>query len=102
MKIESIDVNDTIDKAKDALKKEKNISQSTKMVFDLLLTLIVILVNRLGLNSKNSSKPPSTDTTKDSKDDGKKKKPPKKIREGKRVIKVQPLSRLITQTKLRY
>jgi transposase len=84
MKIESIDVNDTIDKAKDALKKEKNISQSTKMVFDLLLTLIVILVNRLGLNSKNSSKPPSTDTTKDSKDDGKKKKPPKKNKGGQK------------------
>ncbi len=61
MKIENVDVNNTIKKAKDALNSEKNLSSSTKSAFELLLTLSSLLINRLGLNSKNSSKPPSTD-----------------------------------------
>ena len=64
MKIGKIDVNDTIQKARDALENEENISSATKVIFELLLTVIVLLVNRLGLNSKNSSKPPSTDNNK--------------------------------------
>lgn len=66
MKIENLDVNKTIQKARDALDSEKNISKTTKAIFELLLTVIVLLVNRLGLNSKNSSKPPSTDNKKNS------------------------------------
>jgi len=64
MKIGKIDVNETIQKARDALENEKNISNTTKIIFELLLTVIVLLMNRLGLNSKNSSKPPSTDNNK--------------------------------------
>jgi len=73
MKIENIDINETISKAKSALDKEKNISSTTKLVFELLLTLIVLLVNRLGLNSRNSSKPPSTDAGKANNEDDRKK-----------------------------
>ena len=62
MKIENIDVNDTIQKARSALNNEKNISTGTKVIFELLLTVVMLLMNRLGLNSKNSSKPPSTDS----------------------------------------
>ena len=62
MKIENIDVNETISKAKDALSSEKNISKSTKDIFEITLTVITLLMNRLGLNSRNSSKPPSTDS----------------------------------------
>lgn len=61
VKIESIDVNEAIENAKKSLESDKNISPSTKATFSLLLMLISILLNRLGLNSKNSSKPPSSD-----------------------------------------
>jgi len=73
MKIENIDVNETIQKARDALTNDKNISSSTKVIVELLLTVIILLMNRLGLNSKNSSKPPSADN-KNGNDDNKGKK----------------------------
>lgn len=41
--------------------KEKDLSPALIASIDILLLLVTILVNRLGLNSKNSSKPPSTD-----------------------------------------
>ena len=63
MKVENIDVTNTIAKAKESIKKDKNMLPATKAVVELLIMLITILVNRLGLNSSNSSKPPSTDTT---------------------------------------
>jgi len=40
---------------------EINLSPALKAAIDVLLLLVMVLVNRLGLNSKNSSKPPSTD-----------------------------------------
>lgn len=64
MKLENIDVKETIEKAKASIKNDKNISSTTKTVFELLVVLITILVNRLNLNSSNSSKPPSTDKDK--------------------------------------
>jgi transposase len=64
MKLQNIDVDETLQKAREALNSEKNISSTTKLVFELLITLIVILTNRLGLYSTNSSKPPSTDNKK--------------------------------------
>ncbi len=63
MKIDNIDVQDTISKAKAALEEDKKISSSTKTIFQLLITIISLLVNKLNLNSSNSSKPPSTDGT---------------------------------------
>jgi len=63
MKIEEIDVYDTIEKAKQAVESEKNMASDTKRNFNLLIDLVTILVNRLNLNSRNSSKPPSTDHT---------------------------------------
>lgn len=46
MKIESIDI---------------QMSAATKLMFEMLILVITLLVNRLWLNSTNSSKPPSTD-----------------------------------------
>ena len=46
MKIENIDVNETIQKARDALTNDKNISNSTKVIVELLLTVIVLLMNQ--------------------------------------------------------
>lgn len=61
MKVESIDIEATIESAKTMLEKEQDIPPSVKVMMDLLLLIISLLVNRLNLNSKNSSKPPSSD-----------------------------------------
>lgn len=62
MKIDNIDVGETIETAKKLLKEEENISPALRAVFELLLILIHAMLVRLGLNSKNSSKPPSSDS----------------------------------------
>lgn len=64
MKIENISINGTIDKVEKFLAEEKDISSSVKSMFELLLMIVTLLVNRLNLNSRNSSKPPSTDRNK--------------------------------------
>lgn len=61
VKIESIDVNMAIKNVQKLLEEDKAISNSLKAAISVLLILVNILINRLGLNSKNSSKPPSTD-----------------------------------------
>jgi transposase len=61
MTFEHINVEEAVKKVKDLLAEDVNISPALKASIDVLLLLISILVNRLGLNSKNSSKPPSTD-----------------------------------------
>jgi transposase len=60
-KLNNISVNDTINKVRDLLQKEKVISPAFKTEIKLLLTLVQLMVGRLCLNSKNSSKPPSSD-----------------------------------------
>lgn len=59
--MKNIDVKQTIQKARDALDKEQNISKTTRATFESLVSAATLLMNRLALNSKNSSKPPSTD-----------------------------------------
>ncbi len=61
MKLENIDLNKTLDNARELLEKEKNISPALKSVIEILFVVISIFMNRFGLNSKNSSKPPSSD-----------------------------------------
>jgi len=61
MKIEDINVDETLNRAANLLKTEEALSPSMKATFELLLLLVRILLNRYGLNSRNSSKPPSTD-----------------------------------------
>ncbi len=61
MKINNISVEDTIEKARDLLNQEENISPALKSVFEVLLLLVTILLQRKGLSSRNSSKPPSED-----------------------------------------
>ncbi len=61
MIIESINIEASIQTAKELIAKEKSLSPALKVALDVLLLLVTILANRLGLNSKNSSKPPSTD-----------------------------------------
>lgn len=61
MTIEDIDVTATLAQARELLAKETGLSPAFKSVVELLLVIITLLTNRLGLNSRNSSKPPSSD-----------------------------------------
>ncbi len=45
------------------LETDKTVTPALKLAIEALLMVIALLANRLGLNSKNSSKPPSTDDT---------------------------------------
>jgi len=67
MTFEHINVEEAVKKAKYLLETEINISPALKASIELLLLLISILVNRIGLNSKNSSKPPSMDLDREKK-----------------------------------
>lgn len=61
MTLDNINVEESIKRVEDLIARETDISPALKASIDVLLLLITILVNRLGLNSRNSSKPPSTD-----------------------------------------
>jgi len=62
MKIENIDVNETLDAVNASLEGDKNLSSTTKDAINKLVDVVNLLMNRLNLNSSNSSKPPSSDT----------------------------------------
>jgi len=61
MKIENIDIEATIEKARRLVNEDKNLSSATQSMFEIMILIITLLANRLNLNSKNSSKPPSSD-----------------------------------------
>lgn len=61
MTIGNIPVEKTLEAVKRQLEEEKNLSLALRASLELLLTLVTLLLNRWGLNSRNSSKPPSSD-----------------------------------------
>jgi transposase len=61
MKVENIQVEQTIEKVKKQIEQEENLSAPLRASLELLLTLVTLLLNRLGLNSSNSSTPPASD-----------------------------------------
>ena len=61
MKTENIDIQATIEKAQALVREDKQLSAAMKSMFEILIVIIELLVNRLNLNSTNSSKPPSSD-----------------------------------------
>jgi transposase len=61
MTVENINVENAVQRVNDLIPQEKNLSPALKASLEVLLLLVTILTNRLGLNSKNSSKPPSSD-----------------------------------------
>ena len=67
MKIENIDVNKSLEKARELLEKEENVSTSFKAIIEVLFIIITLFMNRFNLNSKNSSKPPSNDPNREKK-----------------------------------
>ena len=61
MTIDNINVEETIQRVTSLIAAEQDLSPALKSSLEVLLLLVSLLLNRLGLNSKNSSKPPSTD-----------------------------------------
>ncbi len=61
MKVSGIDIEATIANVKQQLSTDKTVTPALKLAIEALLMVIVLLAHRLGLNSKNSSKPPSAD-----------------------------------------
>jgi transposase len=61
MTVDNIHVEATVKRVTELVAAEKDLSPALKASLEVLLLLISILVNRLGLNSRNSSKPPVTD-----------------------------------------
>jgi transposase len=59
--IDNINVEDSIQRVTTLIAAEQDLSPALKSSLEVLLVLVTLLLNRLGLNSKNSSKPPSTD-----------------------------------------
>ena len=75
MTVENINVEAAIKRVNDLVAAEKDLSPALKASLEVLLLLVSILASRLGLNSKNSSKPPSSDPNrkKDLKEPGERK-----------------------------
>lgn len=61
MTINNINIDTTLKKVETLLKEEKDLSPAVRSMIELLTLVITLLVNRLSLNSRNSSKPPSSD-----------------------------------------
>ena len=61
MSIKGININQTLERAKKMLSEDAGIPDSFKSLVELLLVIISLLLERLGVNSQNSSKPPSQD-----------------------------------------
>ncbi len=61
MTIQNIDIDATLEKVNKLLAEEKGLSPAMRSMVELLVLLITLLVGRLNLNSRNSSKPPSSD-----------------------------------------
>ena len=76
MTVNNIDTDEALANIK-KLMKEEDISPALKATIEVIMLLATLLVNRLGLNSRNSSRPPSSDfgsnekSNKDSKNDNK-------------------------------
>lgn len=78
MTVDKIDVSAAIENAKELLVKNKDLDPTIKTCMQLMITIILLLVNKLGLNSQNSSIPPSKDPL------NKKKRKPRKVKGQKR------------------
>jgi transposase len=61
MKIEHIDIEATIEKARQLVSDDTQLSAASKSMFEIMLLVITLLANRLNLISTNSIKPPSSD-----------------------------------------
>jgi transposase len=61
VELKDINIEETLKEAKALLDQEKNLSPAIKATMNVLILVVHLFANRVGLNSRNSSKPPSTD-----------------------------------------
>jgi len=61
LKIDNIDVESAVKNTQQLLEAERDISPALKSALEMILLLVTVLLNRVTLNSKNSSKPPASD-----------------------------------------
>lgn len=61
MSINDVNITETIKKVEESLADDLRIPSEFRALVELLLIIIKILVDKLGINSRNSSKPPSQD-----------------------------------------
>lgn len=61
MTIEGINVENALSELEATLDQETDLSPALRSMIGVLMIIVKLLTNRVGLNSKNSSKPPSTD-----------------------------------------
>ncbi|MFT5085365.1 MAG: transposase [Lentisphaeria bacterium] len=61
MSLETIDIDATLSEVERLLKEDTTTSPALKSLVSILMVVIKLLTNRVGLNSRNSSKPPSSD-----------------------------------------
>lgn len=61
MTFEKININETLKNARELLAADAQVSPAMKAMFEVLMLIIKLMSQRLGLNSKNSSKPPTSD-----------------------------------------
>jgi len=89
MKLEDIDITAALKQAENYLKTETGLSPAFVISIQLILTIVKLLVDKLKLNSSNSSIPPSQDPNRKKKKKGKGKKAGgQKGHEGKTLQKV--------------
>ena len=61
MKLDGIDIDTTLKELELGLAQEKELSPALRSMIGVLILIVKLLTNRIGLNSRNSSKPPSSD-----------------------------------------
>ena len=61
MTVNDIDTDEALANIKKLMEEEKDLSPALKTAIEVMILLVIVLVNRLGLNSRNSSRPPSSD-----------------------------------------
>lgn len=61
MKINPVEIEESLDNARQLIEQEQGLSPSLRVALEVLLLLVTVLLNRTTLHSKNSSKPPSSD-----------------------------------------
>ncbi len=61
MTVDNIDTSQAIADIKRLLQEDKSLSPALRTAIEIMIFLVTVLTNRLGLNSRNSSKPPSSD-----------------------------------------
>ena len=65
MKINADEIRANIEQVRQLLQEEKDISPALRAAMKMQPLVVTILLNRVGLNSRNSSKPPSSDPNRD-------------------------------------